>query len=68
MANESRAVVPVAVVIATVGASAIVVALRSYTRIVIIKQFGYDDIGAVVALVSVPHSLEGPCCTMRMTD
>jgi hypothetical protein len=52
-ANESRAAIPVAVVIATLSTAFIVVALRLYTRIVLIKQFGYDDIGAVVSLVSV---------------
>ena len=55
LAQESRAAIPVAVVIATLSVAVIVVVLRTYTRLVVIKQFGYDDIGAVISLVSAPH-------------
>lgn len=54
LAHESRAAIPVAVVIATLSVAVITVALRTYTRLVVIKQFGYDDVGAVISLVSAP--------------
>lgn len=58
LANQSRAHVPIAVVVATLTIATTAVILRSYTRLVIIKQFGYDDIGAIISLVSCPFSLE----------
>ncbi|KAJ9165690.1 Integral membrane protein [Coniochaeta hoffmannii] len=51
LAHESRAAIPVAVVIATLSVAVITVALRTYTRLVVIKQFGYDDVGAVISLL-----------------
>lgn len=51
LADESRAEVPIAVVVATLTTATMAVLLRSYTRLVIIKQFGYDDVGAIISLV-----------------
>ena len=51
LANESRAHVPIAVVAATMSVLTVVVIMRSYTRLILIKQFGYDDIGAIISLV-----------------
>ncbi|KAJ9143989.1 Integral membrane protein [Coniochaeta hoffmannii] len=50
-ANQSRAHVPIAVVVATLTIATTAVILRSYTRAVLIKQFGYDDIGAIISLL-----------------
>lgn len=52
LANESRAHVPIAVVVATLTIATTAVILRSYTRLVLIQQFGYDDIGAIISLAS----------------
>ena len=40
----------------TIAATAVI--LRSYTRLVVIKQFGYDDIGAIISLVCYPSDGE----------
>ncbi|OIW28146.1 hypothetical protein CONLIGDRAFT_716508 [Coniochaeta ligniaria NRRL 30616] len=51
LANQSRAHVPIAVVVTTLTIATTAVILRSYTRLVLIKQFGYDDVGAIVSLL-----------------
>lgn len=52
LANQSRVHIPIAVVVVTLAIATTAVLLRSYTRLVLIKQFGYDDIGAIISLVS----------------
>ncbi|KAB5584948.1 hypothetical protein GE09DRAFT_1048168 [Coniochaeta sp. 2T2.1] len=47
---ESRAYVPIAVVVVTLTIATTAVILRSYTRAILIQQFGYDDIGAIISL------------------
>lgn len=53
MANpyESRAGVPIAVVTITLSIATTAVALRTYARAVMIRQFGADDWAAVVAVI-----------------
>ncbi|KAJ4297315.1 hypothetical protein N0V88_004233 [Collariella sp. IMI 366227] len=48
---ESRAGVPIAVVTITLTTATTAVALRTYARAVMIRQFGADDWAAVVALI-----------------
>lgn len=49
--NESVAYVPITVVAVVLGVATLAVSLRVYARAVMIRQFGYDDWAAVVALV-----------------
>ena len=48
---ESRAGVPIAVVVTSLTVSLAAVSLRTYARAVLIRQFGADDWAAIVALV-----------------
>ena len=56
-AGESRAWTAIIAASITVPVAILSVALRSYTRAVLIKQFGIDDAAAVVTLVSSPSTL-----------
>lgn len=49
--NESRAALPIAVVVVTLTIAAIAVVLRTYTRLVLIKQIGIDDAAVIISLV-----------------
>jgi hypothetical protein len=55
--DQSRAHVPIVVTVVTLMIATTAVALRSYTRAVLIKQFGYDDIGAIISLVCAPREI-----------
>lgn len=57
---------PIAVVVATLTIATTAVILRSYTRAVLIKQFGYDDIGAIISLVSCCFSAVLASIFMRL--
>ena len=48
---ESRAHIPIIVVTMVLFLASTAVGLRSYTRAVLIRQFGMDDYAAIVALV-----------------
>lgn len=48
---ESRAHIPITVVTVVLALASTAVGLRSYTRAVVIRQFGMDDWAAIVALV-----------------
>jgi hypothetical protein len=48
---ESRAHIPIAVVTVVLSLATIAVGLRSYTRAVLLRQFGVDDATAILALV-----------------
>jgi hypothetical protein len=48
---ESRAYIPITVVSVCLAVASISVALRSYTRAVLLNQFGPDDWAAIVALI-----------------
>lgn len=48
---ESRAHIPIIVVTVLLTLASTAVGLRVYTRHVLLRQFGIDDIGAIVALV-----------------
>ena len=47
---ESRAGVPIAVVVTSLTVAVAAVSLRTYARAVLIRQFGADDWAAIVAL------------------
>jgi hypothetical protein len=65
LANESKAKVPIAVVVVALTIATTAVILRSYTRLILIKKFGYDDIGAIISLVSCLSSFSS---SSRNTD
>lgn len=48
---ESRAGVPIAVVVTSLTVSLVAVAMRTYARAVMIRQFGADDWAAILAVV-----------------
>ena len=48
---ESRAHIPIIVVTMVLFLASSAVGLRTYTRAVLIRQFGMDDYAAIVALV-----------------
>jgi hypothetical protein len=52
LANESRAWVTITVSSIMLALATLSVALRSYTRIVMINHFGMDDYAAAISLVS----------------
>ena len=48
---ESRAHIPITVVAVVLSLATLLVSLRSYTRAILINQFGMDDYAAIIALV-----------------
>lgn len=48
---ESRTAIPIAVVSTGLAVSFIAVSLRTYCRAILIRQFGYDDWAAILALI-----------------
>ena len=53
IAFESRAYVPITVVVVTLTIVCVAVVLRTYTRAVVIRHFGSDDLCAIITLVSL---------------
>lgn len=48
---ETRTHVPITVVTVVLGFATLAVGLRTYARVVLIRQFGMDDYAAIIALL-----------------